>query len=92
MTLVEREARLHPEFANKYPTISAGRWVSASEIGASVLRYMAKGGMVPEGDGRLLRGDHFEFRGGEPRGVAMLRTRLEDPEPSAGEGVPRSPH
>jgi hypothetical protein len=79
MTPIEREARLRPEFADAYPTIPAGRWVSASEIGARLLRYMAKGGIVPEGNGRLLRSDHFEFRGGMPRGSATLRTRLEDP-------------
>jgi hypothetical protein len=92
MTPIEREARLKPDFADNYPTIPAGRWASASEIGARLLRYIAKGGMVPDGNGRLLRGDHFEFRGGQPRGAAMLRTRLEDPEPSTGEGVRRPPH
>jgi hypothetical protein len=92
MTPIEREARLKPEFAANYPTVGAGRWVSASEIGARLLMYIAKGGMVPEGNGRLLRGDYFEFRGGEARGAAMLRTRLEDPEPATREGVRRPPH
>jgi hypothetical protein len=92
MTSIEREARLKPEFADQYPTIPAGRWVSASEVGARLLMYIARGGMVPEGDGRLLRGDHFEFRGAEQRGTRILRTRLEDPERPGDGGVRTSAH
>ena len=92
MIPTEREARLRPEFAEYYPTIPAGRWVPASEIGVRLLTYVAKGGTIPEGDGRLLRGDHFEFRGAARRGTARLRTRHEDPEPTADGGFRTPAH
>ncbi len=88
MMPTEREVRLKPEFAKHYPIVPAGRWVPASEVGARLLTYRAKGGMTPEGDGRLLRDDHFEFRGALPRGRTALRTRYKDPEVSS-DGVPR---
>lgn len=82
MAPLEREVRLKPEFADSYPMIPARRWLSAADVGARLLQYVAHGGTIPEGEDRLLRSDHFEFRGGVPRGVATLRTRHEDPEPT----------
>jgi hypothetical protein len=60
-----REARLRPEFAHLYPPLEPGRWESAAlmadRLVAWMLRQPDRGYMAPE---RVLRSDHFEFRGG----------------------------
>ena len=60
-----REARLRPEFAHLYPPLEAGRWESAAlmadRLVAWLLRQPDRGYVAPE---RVLRSDHFEFRGG----------------------------
>ena len=60
-----REARLKPEFAHLYPPLEAGRWepaaLMADRVVAWLLRQPDRGYMAPE---RVLRSDHFEFRGG----------------------------
>ena len=60
-----REARLRPEFAHLYPPLEAGRWESAALLAdrlvAWLLRQPDRGYVAPE---RVLRSEHFEFRGG----------------------------
>jgi hypothetical protein len=60
-----REARLKAEFAHLYPPLDPGRWepaaAMADRIVAWLLRQPDRGYMAPQ---RVLRSDHFEFRGG----------------------------
>jgi hypothetical protein len=60
-----REARLKAEFAHLYPSLEPGRWepaaAMADRIVAWLLRQPDRGYMAPE---RVLRSEHFEFRGG----------------------------
>ncbi len=77
---VRRQARLRREFAGLYPAVPAGVWIEASELGASLLQWIAGGGAAPPLGARLLPDEHFDFRGGElPRGsIGSPRTRRED--------------
>jgi hypothetical protein len=65
-----REARLRAEFAHLYPALEPGRWEVAArmadQVVAWLLRQPDRGYVAPE---RVLRSEHFEFRGGteEPR-------------------------
>jgi hypothetical protein len=67
-----REARLKREFAHLYPPLESDRWMSAAlmadQLVAWLLRQPERGYVAPE---RVLRSEHFEFRGGtdkpEPR-------------------------
>jgi hypothetical protein len=60
-----REARLKPEFAHLYPALEPDRWASAAlmadRVVAWLLRQPGGGYTAPE---RVLRSEHFEFRGG----------------------------
>ena len=77
-----REARLKPEFAHLYPALEAGRWdpaaVMADRMVAWLLRQPDKGYVAPE---RVLRSEHFDFRGGDeqPRGRPESRGRRDAP-------------
>ncbi len=85
MTIV-REARLRPEFAHLYPELPPGRWMPASEVGATILVSQLKAVRPPMLGERLLPEEHFDFRGGGARGPqADLRTRF-------GEAGPASAH
>jgi hypothetical protein len=59
-----REARLKPDFAHLYPPLEPGRWESAAlmadRVVAWLLRQPDRGYVAPE---RVLRSEHFEFRG-----------------------------
>ena len=63
-----REARLKQEFAHLYPPLEPGRWEPAAAMAdrlvAWLLRQPDRGYMAPE---RVLRSEHFEFRGGGDR-------------------------
>ena len=71
-----REARLRPEFAHLYPPLEAGRWepaaVMADRMVAWLLRQPDKGYVAPE---RVLRSDHFEFRGGSDQSAHRSASR-----------------
>jgi len=59
-----REARLRPEHAHRYPGLHAEEWVSAAMLAdrllaAALLRRRDTSLWI-----RLLRDEHFEFRGG----------------------------
>jgi hypothetical protein len=63
-----REARLKPEFAHLYPPLEPDRWepaaLMADRVVAWLLRQPDKGYIAPE---RVLRSEHFEFRGGSEK-------------------------
>ncbi|MFL5448363.1 MAG: hypothetical protein ACJ8AX_07435 [Gemmatimonadales bacterium] len=71
-----REARLRPEFAHLYPPLEPGRWepaaLLADRVVAWMLRQPDRGYMAPE---RVLRSDHFEFRGGVSTGQSPSQPR-----------------
>jgi hypothetical protein len=75
-----REARLKPEFAHLYPPVEPGRWepaaAMADRIVAWLLRQPSRGYMAPE---RVLRSDHFEFRGGTEKLGPESRSRRQVP-------------
>jgi hypothetical protein len=61
-----REARLKPEFAHLYPPLKAGQWESAAGMAHKLVAWLLgkkkRGHVASE---RVLRPEHFEFRGGE---------------------------
>ena len=79
-----REARLKPEFAHLYPPLRGGEWelagVMADRMVAWLLRQPNRAGYVSPH--RVLRHEHFEFRGGSQRSSTEVtpRTRLGDQE------------
>jgi len=62
-----REARLRPEFAHLYPTLTAGQWEPAARIAEVVLArlLLLEISEAPIQD-RVLKEEHFEFRGDPP--------------------------
>lgn len=77
MTL-RREARLRPQFADRYPGVPPGAWMPAADLGAALLVSHLHSATPPRLGSRLLDETHFEFRGGAPRAEPALRTRRED--------------
>jgi len=77
-----REARLKPEFAHLYPALEPDRWqpaaLMADQVVAWLLRQPGQGFVAPE---RVLRSEHFEFRGGSGQtgGRPESRSRRESP-------------
>jgi hypothetical protein len=77
-----REARLRPEFDYLYPGIEPGDWqpveVLINRIVTMLYGDRSRSGVIT-GD-RLLREDHFEFRGASPRpdGLPADLSRLSD--------------
>jgi len=74
-----REARLKPEFADLYPTLTPGQWEPAARVAEVVLArlLLLEISETPLED-RVLREEHFEFRGespdGAPRSPGSART------------------
>jgi hypothetical protein len=74
-----REARLKPEYADLYPTLTAGQWEPAARVAEAVLArlLLLEISEAPLQD-RVLREEHFEFRGetpsGEPRAAGKTRS------------------
>ncbi len=62
-----REARLRPEFADLYPTLTPGQWEPAARVAEVVLARMLllQISEAPLHD-RILDEAHFEFRGETP--------------------------
>jgi hypothetical protein len=77
-----REARLRPEFEYLYPEIEPGTWQPVEELINRVVTLLygdrSRAGVIT-GE-RLLRDDHFEFRGASPRppGLPPDLSRLSD--------------
>jgi hypothetical protein len=72
-----REARLRPEFADRYPGVDPDVWYIAATLAehllARFLREGAAGRAAPE---RIMDPEHFEFRGENnvPRAYQTSRT------------------
>ena len=63
---VVREARLRPEFAEKYAGIEPGEWFSAAGLAEELITRLLREGVSDEElPQRVLDPSHFEFRGGE---------------------------
>jgi hypothetical protein len=62
-----REARLRPEHAHRYPWLHAEDWLSAATLADRVLAAALLRGRDSSLWIRLLRDEHFEFRGGDGR-------------------------
>ncbi|MEO8091033.1 MAG: hypothetical protein ABI703_12110 [Gemmatimonadales bacterium] len=79
-----REARLRPEFADLYPTLTAGQWEPAARVAEAVLARLL---LLEISDAplqeRVLREEHFEFRGESPGGAPRTpgTTRTADKAP-----------
>lgn len=77
-----REARLRPEFADLYPTLTPGQWEPAARIAEVVLArlLLLEISDAPLRD-RVLDERHFEFRGETPDGSPRRSTasRAADP-------------
>jgi hypothetical protein len=65
-----REARLRPEFAHLYPTLTPGQWEPAARVAEVVLArlLLLEISEAPIQD-RVLNEQHFEFRGETPDGA-----------------------
>ncbi|HYC32828.1 MAG TPA: hypothetical protein VEB59_11110 [Gemmatimonadales bacterium] len=75
-----REARLRPEYAELYPVLPAGVWMSASDIGHQLLIWHLATARAP-GDERVISEEHFEFRGGERRSEPWVNQRRDGQAP-----------
>ncbi|HWB43782.1 MAG TPA: hypothetical protein VG500_21145 [Gemmatimonadales bacterium] len=77
-----REARLRSDFAYLYPGLNAGAWTPVEVLINRVvtLLYGDPGNSGRITGARLLREDHFEFRGSSPRpeGWPSGLTRMSD--------------
>jgi len=61
-----REARLRPEFSQKYVGIEPGVWLSAAGLAEKLITRLLREGVSDEElPQRVLDPAHFEFRGGE---------------------------
>jgi hypothetical protein len=75
-----REARLRPEFAHLYPTLTPGQWEPAARVAEAVMARLLLLEITdaPLQD-RVLKEEHFEFRGetpdGTPRSSGSARSR-----------------
>jgi hypothetical protein len=74
-----REGMLRAEFQDWYPNVEAGRWYVADELTNLVLAHRRFGTPQWELEQRLPSDEHFEFRGGTPRGSSVTKTRRGDP-------------
>jgi len=76
-----REARLRPEYADLYPTLTPGQWEPAARVAEVVLArlLLLEISEAPLGD-RVLNEEHFEFRGETPDGAPgnPVRSRAAD--------------
>jgi hypothetical protein len=82
VTATVRQAKLKPEWADRYPTLPARMWTSAARLAELVASYRGapqKAGKVKKD--RTLPETEFEFRGGSSRwlGGLIVRTRIGEP-------------
>lgn len=77
-----REARLKPEYAELYPTLTPGQWEPAARVAEAVLArlLLLEISEAPLQD-RVLQEQHFDFRGETPGGTSAVqgKTRGSDP-------------
>jgi hypothetical protein len=74
-----RQAKLRPESAERYPTLPARMWTSATCLAELVASY--RGARPREPHERTLSQTDFEFRGGVSRasGGLFAHTRMDEP-------------
>jgi hypothetical protein len=74
-----REARLRPEFAQLYPTLTPGQWEPAARVAEAVLArlLLLEISEAPLQD-RVLNEQHFDFRGESPDGSPPGPSRAAD--------------
>jgi hypothetical protein len=80
ITSMVRQAKLRPECAERYPTLPARMWTSATCLAELVSSY--RGARPRETDRkRTLSETDFEFRGGASRcsGGLFVHTRIDEP-------------
>ena len=79
ITSTVRQAKLRPECAERYPTLPARMWTSATCLAELVSSYRAA--LPGEPNERTLSETDFEFRGGASRrsGGLFVRTRIDEP-------------
>lgn len=67
-----REARLKPEYAELYPTLTPGQWEPAARVAEAVLArlLLLEISEAPVQD-RVLQEEHFDFRGETPSGASV---------------------
>lgn len=82
MTFPPREARLRPEFAERYPGLTPDVWHPAASIAAYLLTRQRALGDADGVPSRAIPTEHFEFRGGSP-GTGHDRRRAGDEDASA---------
>jgi hypothetical protein len=59
-----REARLRPEFADRYPGVDPDVWYIAATLAEHLLaRFLREGEAGREPPERIMDPEHFEFRG-----------------------------
>jgi hypothetical protein len=63
-----REARLRPQYADLYPTLTPGLWEPAARVAEVVLARLLLLEISDTPD-RVLPEEHFEFRGETPDGT-----------------------
>jgi hypothetical protein len=84
-----REARLRPEFAALYPGLRPDVWYSAAWLSARQFARTRCDGVASE-IASILSDQHFEFRGGRPRGLrraSVEESASELPKPSKRSGA-----
>ena len=77
-----RRTRLDPKFGFLYPEIPAGHWIPAWQAATRrAERLWREEGADALLRGRILPEEHFQFRGGRPRGAGWYvePERLSDP-------------
>jgi len=81
VTATVRQAKLRPESAERFPTLPARMWTSATCLAELVISDgETRPGKPPKE--RTLSETDFEFRGGSPRWPAgsFVRTRIDETE------------
>jgi hypothetical protein len=75
-----RQAKLRPECAERYPTLPARMWTSATCLAELVASYRGARPREPDQE-RILSQTDFEFRGGVSRasGGLFAHTRMDEP-------------
>jgi hypothetical protein len=84
-----REARLRPEFAALYPGLRPDVWYSAAWLSARQFARTPCDGVSSE-IASILSDQHFEFRGGRPRGfrgASVEESASAMPKPRKGSGA-----
>ena len=74
-----RQARLRPEYASLYPGLEPGTWEQAEDLAEQLLtQHLLQPSPGFGLSGRVLPGEHFEFRGGDPAGRPRIACTRRD--------------